>query len=125
MATPTDLDTRCSGPPAPEPGATLTGSALDLLAAARRLRAATDAPAQADDDARAALALVGDALGQLGAAAEQIARGLEGATDPVTGRRASTETARRMHELISSLAYARYSAHVASGEIPHVDRKQS
>src|SRR4051794_8943224 len=124
MATSTDFDTRCSGPPAPEPSANLTASALDLVAAARRLRDATDAPAPAGDEARFALALVGDALGQLGAAAEQVARGLEGAADPVTGRRASTESARRMHEFVSSLAHARYSAHMASREIPRAEPKQ-
>jgi hypothetical protein len=123
MAMPTDIDATCSSHPVRARDAALTGSALDLVAAARRIRAAADAPAPAADDARAAIALVGDAMGQLGAAAEQIARRLEG-PDPVGGRRASTETSRRMHELVSSLAHARFSAHLASREMPQVEGKQ-
>ena len=121
---PTDLDTTCSGHPAPESSASLTGAAMDLVAAARRLSATSGTLPPADDDARAALALLGDALGHLGAATAQIAQRLETLHAASADHRPSADTARRMNELISALAYARYSAHVAGREIPDVERRK-
>ena len=117
MAMPTDLDPR-SCDRAHDRDATLTGAALELVAATRRLRATSESAPPADDDARGAIALVGDALAHLAAAAEETARGIENMPDRTTARRATSETARRMHELVSSLYHARFSAHMASRAIP-------
>ena len=117
MRIPTDLDP-CSSDSAHDRDTTLTGAALELVAAARRLRAASESAPAADDDARGAIALVGDALGHLAAAAEETTRGIENMPDRLTARRATSETARRMHELVSSLYHARFSAHMASRAVP-------
>jgi hypothetical protein len=121
MPTPTDFDP-CSRNPAHVSDATLTASAVELVAAARRLCAASESATPAADDARAALALIGDALGDLATAAEKTASRVEHAPAPSGARRATSDTARRMHELVSSLYHARFSAHVAARAVPPDER---
>src|SRR3954449_556850 len=102
----------------PRREAALTEPARELVAAAQQLLDASSAPDIADADPRTAIALVGDALGHLGVAVTNLTRQLEAAPDLLADRRHTTELARRMHELVSSLSYARYSAHLACREVP-------
>lgn len=94
----------------------LARDAEELSSAAQRLRASATSPVATDADLRAFMLRIANVLGDLEAATAHVARRLAPHRQPFD-RRSGMDLERRMHELVSSLAAARYSGELARREL--------
>jgi hypothetical protein len=90
-----------------------TSWAADLHAAAERLHASVTSVDALELDLRAAVQLVGRALGELAAMSEELCRDFTRAGSP-----GASELVRRSHELSSSLCAARRNAELVCRHLP-------